>query len=88
MTVGVGSFKQPVRIRINPLITPASIRVDDAPFDVRVPIFGDGLPGQEVQVTLYAQRVTAGDGTKVQNEPEIPIGNQESQVRGRRRIPL
>src|SRR6202035_2877702 len=52
ITVGVGSFKQPVRIRVNPLITPQAVRVDDPAFEVRVPVYGDGLPGQKVPVTL------------------------------------
>jgi hypothetical protein len=69
VTVGVGSFKQPVRIRMNPLITPGSVRADDLGFEVRVPVFGDGLPGQTVPVTLWCKRVADGLGNKVIENP-------------------
>jgi hypothetical protein len=77
ITVGVGDYKQPVRIRINPLVAPTDVRADDGDFEVRVPVFGDGLPGEEFEVTLEAQRVKDRNGTPTKNDPVYTVGKKK-----------
>jgi hypothetical protein len=56
ITVGVGSYREPVGIRIEDLGAPQQARPDDK-FPVRVPVIGDGLRGEPFTVTLEANRV-------------------------------
>jgi hypothetical protein len=56
ITVGVGSFREPVGIRIEDLGAPQQVRPDDK-FPVRVTVVGDGLRGEPFNVTLEATRV-------------------------------
>src|SRR5262249_34110037 len=62
ITVGVGEYKQPVRIRIEPLRAPSLLRPDSGTFHVRVPVFGEGLPDEEFKVELYAIRIKDKSG--------------------------
>jgi hypothetical protein len=82
ITVGVGDYKQPVRIRINPLVAPQAVRPDDGPFEVRVPVFGDGLAGEEFEVTLEAQRVKDRNGVELKKEPVYTVGKQKGKFGG------
>src|SRR5262249_34919021 len=43
VTVGVGEYRDPVRIRLLALRAPSEQRPDDPAFQVQVPVFGDGL---------------------------------------------
>jgi len=82
ITVGVGDYKQPVRIRINPLVAPQAVRADDGAFEVRVPVFGDGLPGEEFEVLLEAQRVKDRNGIELKKEPVYTVGKQKGRFGG------
>jgi hypothetical protein len=90
LTVGVGDFKQPVRIRINPLVAPQVVRADDGAFEVRVPVYGDGLPGEEVEVTLQAQRVKDRIGIQLdpKKEPLLLVGKQKAKFGGGGEFPF
>ncbi|HYV37863.1 MAG TPA: vWA domain-containing protein, partial [Gemmataceae bacterium] len=82
ITVGVGDYKQPVRIRIEPLIAPQTVRADDSGFEVRVPVYGDGLPGEEFEVTLTAQRVKDRQGIELKKEKVYIVGKQKGKFGG------
>src|SRR5262249_3808842 len=72
-TVGVGAeWRQPVAIRIDELQAPGVARPDDQ-FPVRVPVVGEGLPGQEFTVELFATRVKDKNGKAVAGEKELPV---------------
>jgi hypothetical protein len=88
ITIGVGSFKQPVRIRVNPLITPQAVRVDDPAFEVRVPVYGDGLPGQEVPVTLFCKRVKDGNSIPVTDPQELTVATKKAKFTGGGEFPF
>ncbi len=88
ITVGVGDYKQPVRIRINPLVAPQAVRTDDGVFEVRVPVFGDGLPGEEFEVTLEAQRVKDRNGIELKKEPVYVVGKQKGTFGGGGEFPF
>jgi hypothetical protein len=82
ITIGVGDYKQPVRIRINPLVAPQAVRADDGAFEVRVPVFGDGLPGEEFEVILEAQRVKDRNGIELKKDPLYVVGKEKGKFGG------
>jgi hypothetical protein len=88
ITVGVGEYKQPVRIRINPLVAPQAVRADDGGFEVRVPVYGDGLPGEEFEVTLSAQRIKDRIGIELKKEPVFEVGKQKGRFGGGGEFPF
>jgi hypothetical protein len=88
ITIGVGSFKQPVRIRVNPLITPQAVRIDDPAFEVRVPVYGDGLPGQKVPVTLYCKRVKDGSSIPINDPQELIVETKSATFGGGGEFPF
>jgi hypothetical protein len=75
VTVGVGEYRDPVRIRLLALRAPSEQRPDDPAFQVQVPVFGDGLLNQQVEVTLQARRVKDAEGNAIDPKlsPAIPI---------------
>jgi hypothetical protein len=56
ITVGVGYHRPQVGISVDDVQAPQQARPDDK-FPVRVPVFGDGLPGKEFTLNLDAVRV-------------------------------
>jgi hypothetical protein len=74
-TVGVGEYRQPVRIRVEALRAPATVRPDAGAFNVRVPVFGDGLRDQEFDVWLYANRVKDKTGNRLKDPKTYPVNN-------------
>ncbi len=81
VTVGVGEYREPVRIRLNPLRAPSGVRPDDGPFAIRVPVFGDGLQDQKFEVTLMTRRAKDRDG-KETNEKFVIVGKKTGQFKG------
>jgi hypothetical protein len=79
ITVGVGEYKQPVRIRVNPLVTPTAVRLDEGTFEIRVPVFGDGLRGEEFTVELYGKRVKDNLRNEIADAKEILIASKTAQ---------
>src|SRR5262249_34917632 len=45
-------------------------RPDDGPFKVRVPVFGDGLEGQQFKVTLEVRRTKDREGKDLAKDPK------------------
>jgi hypothetical protein len=82
VTVGVGDYRQPVRIRLNPLRSPSDVRPDDGPFTVRVPVFGDGLQDQKFEVTLMARRAKDRDGKALDAKGAIPVDKKSGKFKG------
>lgn len=78
-TVGVGEFRQPVRIRVEALRAPATVRPDAGAFNVRVPVFGDGLRDQEFDVYLTATRTKDKTGAKIEGPTTYPVNNGKPQ---------
>src|SRR5262249_20246844 len=71
ITVGVGEYREPVRIRLLSLRAPSSLRPADGKFQVRVPVSGDGLAGQKFEVTLKARRVRDKDGKATKEDFKV-----------------
>ncbi len=82
ITVGVGEYRQPVGIRLNPLQAPSGVRPDDGPFKVRVPVFGDGLQGQEFNVTLEVRRTKDRDGKDLKEAKKYVVDKQPGKFKG------
>jgi hypothetical protein len=81
VTVGVGDYREPVRIRLNPLRAPSGVRPDDGPFSVRVPVFGDGLQDQKFEVTLMTRRAKDREG-KDTKEQFVIVEKKAGQFKG------
>ena len=80
ITVGVGDYRQPVRIRMQALRAPASLRPDDGKFQVRVPVFGDGLQDQKFKATLKTRRTKDKEGKAVKEEAYV-VGEKTGQFK-------
>jgi hypothetical protein len=78
VTVGVGEYKDPVRIRLLALRAPSEQRPDDPAFEVQVPVFGDGLLNQQFEVTLKARRAKDAEGNPIDAKasPPFVVGKQ------------
>ena len=62
---------------MNPLVAPQAVRADDGDFEVRVPVFGDGMPGEDFEVVLEAQRVKDRNGIELKKEPVYQVGKPQ-----------
>ncbi len=83
ITVGVGEYRQPVRIRLNPLRAPSGTRPDDGPFAIRVPVFGDGLADQKFTVNLWTRKAKDREGKAIPDAKWLPIGEpKQGQFKG------
>ncbi len=80
-TVGVGEYRQPAGIRIDDLQAPEVARPDDK-FPVRVPVVGDGLAEEEVDVTLELTRVEDGLGRPVVADRKFTLGPKKGKFKG------
>jgi hypothetical protein len=80
-TIGVGEYRQPVSIRIEDLQAP-EVASPHEKFPVRVPVVASGLPDEEFQVVLEAQRIKDKDGKPTPGEKKFALGPLKGKLKG------